>query len=256
MRTTTASGHGQQRECMGRPPALPWSPRQRSHLRASSHRTSRSACERRRLGADASDRDRDPVPDPDPDPDPDRDPDSDPDPDRDRDRDRDRDPDPEPRPRQLLRAPHNVPASSRARGPDILAISPMQLDERQRLVLEQRPGVRLAYLFGSAARGTARPSSDVDVAVLAYPGVDLDELAAALEKASERHVDLVDLRVAPPLLLREIVRDGIVLVARDDGERAAFELRALCTYLDTGHLRQVQHAYLRDRAEARRGAAL
>jgi predicted nucleotidyltransferase len=132
----------------------------------------------------------------------------------------------------------------------------MQFHERQRLLLEQRPGVRLAYLFGSVARGTAAPTSDTDVAVLVHDGVDLDELTAALERAGERRVDLVDLCRAPPLLLREIVRDGVVLVARDDDERAAFELRALCMFLDTGHLREVQHTYLRERAEARHGASL
>jgi predicted nucleotidyltransferase len=35
--------------------------------------------------------------------------------------------------------------------------------------LEQEPDVVVAYLFGSVARGTAGPLSDVDVAVLLRP---------------------------------------------------------------------------------------
>jgi hypothetical protein len=38
-------------------------------------------------------------------------------------------------------------------------------------------------------------------------------------------------------------------------ERAAFEARATIRYLDTGHLRRIQHQYLRERADARRAAA-
>jgi len=34
-----------------------------------------------------------------------------------------------------------------------------------RRTLDARPDVRLAYLFGSAARGELRPRSDLDVAV-------------------------------------------------------------------------------------------
>ena len=45
-------------------------------------------------------------------------------------------------------------------------LSPMDIDERIRLALGDRHDVCLAYLFGSCASGTARPGSDVDVAIL------------------------------------------------------------------------------------------
>ncbi len=122
-------------------------------------------------------------------------------------------------------------------------------------LLEPHPEVRLAYLFGSTARGEATAASDLDVAVLARPALDarrLGELTGSLEAATGRRVDLVSLAVAPPLLLRDVVRDGLVLVCRDEDERAEFELRAVATYLDTEHLREVQRSYQRARAEARR----
>jgi len=36
-------------------------------------------------------------------------------------------------------------------------------------LLEDRTDVRLAYLFGSAARGEARPASDLDIGIVFSP---------------------------------------------------------------------------------------
>ena len=127
--------------------------------------------------------------------------------------------------------------------------------EAVRRVLEERTDVRLAYLFGSVARGEARPSSDLDVGVVFSPipaPAQLDQLGTDLEAAAGRPVDLVVLNEAPPLLTHEAIRGGRVIVCRDDDERVGFETRATARYLDTAHLRRVQHRYLRERAEARR----
>jgi predicted nucleotidyltransferase len=70
--------------------------------------------------------------------------------------------------------------------------------------------VRVAILFGSQARGTARPDSDADIAVDA-PGVDMLSLGAALAQALEREVDVVPLEDASIPLLEHLVRDGIVV---------------------------------------------
>jgi predicted nucleotidyltransferase len=125
-----------------------------------------------------------------------------------------------------------------------------------RAVLESQPSVRLAYVFGSTARGEARTSSDVDIGVvldLTVPSVDLADLAEKLERVLSRRVDLLDLHRASPLLRREVLRDGVLLLCRDEVERAEFESRALAEYLDTQHLRDVQRLYLRERVESRLG---
>ena len=130
--------------------------------------------------------------------------------------------------------------------------------ERLRAVLAARAGVRLAYVFGSAARGALRPTSDVDVAVrfASRPGMDdLGALAGDLERAAGRPVDVVDLDCAPPLLLREIVKAGHLLFVASDDERVAFETAALARYADTAHLRRVQAEYLHAWAEAHRARA-
>jgi predicted nucleotidyltransferase len=124
-----------------------------------------------------------------------------------------------------------------------------------RRVLEGRVDVRLAYLFGSVARGDARAASDLDVGVVFSPlpaPVQLDQLVADLEGAAGCRVDLVVLNHAAPLLTHEAIRAGRVIVCRDDDERVRFETRATARYLDTAHLRRIQHQYLRERAEARR----
>jgi len=115
--------------------------------------------------------------------------------------------------------------------------------------------VSLAYLFGSGAEGRERLSSDIDIGVLftqePAPST-LDELAGELEGAAARSVDLVSLRTAPPLLAREIIERGTLLICRCDEKRVRFEARVMARYLDTAHLRKVQYDYLRDRIEARR----
>lgn len=129
--------------------------------------------------------------------------------------------------------------------------------ETLREVLHGFSEVRLAYLFGSVAAGTERASSDVDVAVLLTPEASttiLDRLTHALERATGRTVDLVDLATAPPLLAHEIIKNGTIILSRNEEERVNFVTRAIARYLDTAHLRRVQHQYLRERVESRDGA--
>ena len=98
------------------------------------------------------------------------------------------------------------------------------------------PGLSAVYLFGSGARGELRPDSDLDVAILLAPGVDLPsqqrlDLAADLGTLAERTVDLSVLgRPAGAVLAKEAVTSGRRLW--DDGTQAAaeFEMYALSSY--------------------------
>lgn len=109
--------------------------------------------------------------------------------------------------------------------------------EGLRRVLE--PDARIAYalLFGSGARGTLRPWSDVDVALGLGAGVrlsalDLGDLASRLEAPAGRRVDLVLLDEAPPGLAYRIFRDGQVILARDRRAMSERKARAILEYLD------------------------
>lgn len=77
---------------------------------------------------------------------------------------------------------------------------------------------RLALLFGSVARGSATPGSDLDLAVdLGHPLTTKEKLTLidALAVASGRPVDLVDLHTAGVPLVGEILRHGRRLLGSD-----------------------------------------
>ena len=100
------------------------------------------------------------------------------------------------------------------------------------------PGLAAAYLFGSFARGEARPDSDVDVGLLYSkpPPSTLEGqpylAGAELESLLGRRVDLVVLNAAPVDLVHRVLRDGILLLEPDRSARIAFEVRARNQYFD------------------------
>lgn len=115
-----------------------------------------------------------------------------------------------------------------------------ELYGRLRELLEARPEVLDAYLFGSTARGSQSPLADLDVAVF----VDLDraatpafgyrsQLTAALMVGLGRNdVEVVVLNHASPLLYHRVLRDGVRLGARRPRETTVREGRALSRFCD------------------------
>lgn len=136
-----------------------------------------------------------------------------------------------------------------------LTLGPDEVEARLRAFFP-RSQVVLAYLFGSCARGEAKPSSDVDIAVLLegcgaqlYQG--FRELIVGIrEVLGTERFDLLLLNDAPPPLKFEVMVTGCLLYARSECEQNAFEEAVLRTYLDTAHLRAIQNEYLRERARA------
>jgi len=131
----------------------------------------------------------------------------------------------------------------------------MHLTDDLRRALEDTSGVRLAVLFGSAARGTPRSGSDVDVAVLLNSDEGLSPLQVALARALGRRVDLVSLRKAPPLLRFEIARDGQLLVEREPHAWIEFRAHAMIDWWDWAPTARMMQNATRARLdeEARRG---
>jgi predicted nucleotidyltransferase len=85
-------------------------------------------------------------------------------------------------------------------------------------VLERHQEIRLALLFGSLAKGTARFDSDLDLAVGADYPLDVDdtiELISDLAKATGRPVDLIDLSTVGEPLLGQIIAGGRRIVGSD-----------------------------------------
>jgi predicted nucleotidyltransferase len=93
--------------------------------------------------------------------------------------------------------------------------------EAVRLSLQQAPGLELAILFGSRARGDHRTGSDWDIGYVASDEFDPGELNARLALALRtEQIDLVDLSRATGLLRFRAARDGAPLHERCAG---AFE---------------------------------
>jgi predicted nucleotidyltransferase len=103
--------------------------------------------------------------------------------------------------------------------------------------------VRLAVVFGSAARDTQRSGSDLDVGVLVEPHSEAGPpLDVVLARATGRTVDLVRLDTAPPLLRFEIARDGKVLVERVPHAWTDFRARAMTDWWEWAPTARMLHA--------------
>lgn len=103
-------------------------------------------------------------------------------------------------------------------------------------VLLAEPRITYALVFGSTARGDARPQSDLDIAIggLTAPmtPLELGDLIGQLEVVSGREVDLVLLDEAGPGLAYRVFRDGIGVLDREPIVLANRKARAMLEYAD------------------------
>lgn len=110
----------------------------------------------------------------------------------------------------------------------------------------QKHKVKLAYLFGSQAKGIAGPESDFDVAVLfKEPPLDPLALRETMDLSSDLYtyfpakIDIVSLHYAPLLLKYEIVAHSQVLYSKDEKERINFEVSVIKEYIDEEPVRKL-----------------
>ena len=131
----------------------------------------------------------------------------------------------------------------------------MKLQDFEQLhILFQKHNIALAYVFGSVARGTEGPSSDIDIAVLFDERVPMElqserefGLANSISHVLKRErVDVVNLgRIRSPLLKHRAVFLGRPIFVADGRLRVRFEKQVLEAYEDTKHLRHVAYTTMR-----------
>jgi hypothetical protein len=120
---------------------------------------------------------------------------------------------------------------------------PADIRARLRRLAERFGGDRqvvAVYLFGSFARGTEGPLSDIDLAVLLEPATarrDLEALTLTYLAEINRllgtdEVGFLLLNAAPLTFRYEVIRSGKVLVDNDPTARRAFEVRTEDLYMD------------------------
>jgi len=102
---------------------------------------------------------------------------------------------------------------------------PPEIEQTRRTLLEF-PGLDLALLFGSFARGDQRPDSDIDVAV-SGASVDPLELSSAIARSTGRDVHVIRLNEASIPLLESLIDDSVVLHEGHAGAAASWRARVL-----------------------------
>lgn len=110
----------------------------------------------------------------------------------------------------------------------------------------QKFNVKLAYLFGSQAKGNPAPESDFDIAVLfKKPPSDSLALRETMNLSSDlseylpAKIDIVSLHYAPLLLKYEIVAHHQVLYCEDERDRINFEVAVIKEYIDEEPIRRL-----------------
>lgn len=85
--------------------------------------------------------------------------------------------------------------------------------------IAQKYDLSFVALFGSQASGKTHKNSDVDIAFYRNAPMDIEEeLQMTYELSQVLHrsdLDMVNLHGAPPLLMREISDDGVVVYEKD-----------------------------------------
>lgn len=119
--------------------------------------------------------------------------------------------------------------------------------------------VRLAYLFGSQAKGLSAKKSDYDIAVLfkkkkgsSFFLNEASGLKDALRKYFPNEVDIVPLNDANSLLKYEAISAGIPLFSEDEKFRIDFEVLSVKEYIDDQYIRDIYTDALTKRLRVRK----
>jgi predicted nucleotidyltransferase len=114
--------------------------------------------------------------------------------------------------------------------------------------LAQDPDVLASWIFGSRARGDARPDSDLDVAILpARPPrsgeTPLQRQLRWMDAIGQRlgagpRVDVTELSLAGPIVAHRVLREGQLLVDRDPARRSRWVEECIHCYMEAQEIRE------------------
>ncbi|GGB69634.1 type VII toxin-antitoxin system MntA family adenylyltransferase antitoxin [Fictibacillus barbaricus] len=117
-----------------------------------------------------------------------------------------------------------------------------KIEERIVTCLREKIDPYLMVLFGSAAKGTDRSDSDIDIAFLSDRDLDdYDRFMLSQDLASLIHkeVDLIDLNKASTVFAVQVIGSGRVLFSKDEKKRMEFEMKTLKMYAKLNEERDI-----------------
>lgn len=99
--------------------------------------------------------------------------------------------------------------------------------------------ILVAYLYGSMVKGTSGVGRDVDVGILLVEGFDEPALypahVAGLIEGKMGLYDMVDIRVLNHQVTGfqyRVIKEGVLVLCRDEGEKVRYESGVVAVYLD------------------------
>jgi len=95
----------------------------------------------------------------------------------------------------------------------------------------KREEVQAIYLFGSYAKGNARPSSDIDICVITEKKIPRSVKEKIMSNSS-RHIDISLFWDLPPVIRFRVFREGGLLYAKDELSLQRLKVATLKSYLD------------------------
>jgi len=115
----------------------------------------------------------------------------------------------------------------------------MKLREEIKKVLKGHEEILVAYLYGSMVKGYEGKRSDIDVGLLLKEDFEAEALYLAQvageikEKCGlDREVDVRILDKRPYRFLHQVIKEGGVILCRDEGKRVRFETSVIDGYID------------------------
>jgi hypothetical protein len=113
------------------------------------------------------------------------------------------------------------------------------LTERLKQSLEHDKDILFAYVYGSAVYDPELPGGDIDLAVYLKPS-DMKEYikkeaaltAFLISRLDTDQIDLRILNVLPLILQYGILKEGILVLSRDETERVDFETSVMIRFFE------------------------
>ena len=116
--------------------------------------------------------------------------------------------------------------------------------------LAQKFNLQFVALFGSQATGATHAKSDIDIAVISRSKIDKTKISIELDEIFKRDdTEVVNLASADPTLMYAVVRDGILLYEKNNGDFLRWKFYAIKIWMETAWLRELGNKKLIERVK-------